>query len=72
MAKFRAFSKVAVSALSTEPNATPTAKPKNQHHEYRSSSFGLECYYFIHVLISFSKLHFMYTFRNIMNGYGNN
>ena len=47
MAKFRAFSKVAVSALSTEPNATPTAKPKNQHHEYRSSSFGLECYYFM-------------------------
>jgi len=39
IAKFRAFSKVAVSALSTEPNATPTAKPKNQHHEFRSGSF---------------------------------
>ena len=34
MAKFRAFSKVAVSALSTEPNATPTAKPK-KHYEFR-------------------------------------
>ena len=41
MAKFRAFSKVAVSALSTEPNATPTAKPK-KHHEFRSGSCGLE------------------------------
>ena len=27
IARFRAFSKVAVSALSTDPNATPTAKP---------------------------------------------